>query len=285
MRGDGVLGIMKRFTETNKWTDPWFRRLSGSAKLLWFYLTDNCNAIGLIDLDFAFVSNDCGQPIEEKHLAELGDRVQLLDGKKVFIPRFIGFQYGELSPNCLPHKTILKLAALHKITQHGPHYYYPSSALLEPLRVNPSDTLLAPFSYPQEKTRKEKTGKEEGVQGETDRLALVAELHRIWQERTGFEAKQMTYERMWVDFLDAGHRKADLELVIERSKVLNNDRDAKYHAPLELGRLISDLTKFSDRLMAAKAWVKAGRPLESRKESNEETPRVIPKSEWVRNAL
>lgn len=156
---------MKRFTETNKWTDPWFRRLSGSAKLLWFYLTDNCNAIGLIDLDFAFASNDCAQPIEEKHLAELGDRVQLLQENKVFLPMFIGSQYGELSPKCLPHKSILKLAALHKITKHGHRYKFPNHSSM----VSEEITLPEPFSHPQEKTSMEKKGGE-GVQGEPSRL-------------------------------------------------------------------------------------------------------------------
>lgn len=132
---------MKRFTETNKWSDPWFRALSGPAKLLWIYLTDHCDQIGLVALNLKFVSQDCGLPIKEKHLAELKDRLEAMDGGRYFIPKFIHFQYGELSADCPPHRTILKLVSIHNLTRSGLEYHYPNSY--------PTDS---------HKTRQDKTG-------------------------------------------------------------------------------------------------------------------------------
>lgn len=97
-----------------------------------------------------------------------------------------------------------------------------------------------------------------------DFISLIPELHQIWQERTGLEAKLPVYERDWYGFLNVGWRKAELELVIEHSKVLNKGRDEQYHAPLALGKLI-DPRKFADRLQEAQAWEKAGRPLDFKK--------------------
>lgn len=121
---------MKRFTETEKWRDPWFINLSGHAKLLWVYLTENCDKIGLIHIDFRLVTRDCRLPINEKHITELGDRVQALSKGRYFLPKFVAFQYGELSPDCHPHRSILKLIQLHNLTRVGMAYRYPTVTLL-----------------------------------------------------------------------------------------------------------------------------------------------------------
>src|SRR5215831_2721777 len=113
-------------TETEKWTDPWFRRLSPTAKLLWLYLTDNCDRTGLIDLDFEAVSFFTRTKINEKHLAELGDRTQRTPDGKVFIPTFIVFQYGNLSKACPAHERVLKLVEERNLTRNGKSYQYPN---------------------------------------------------------------------------------------------------------------------------------------------------------------
>jgi hypothetical protein len=40
-----------RFTETEKWNDPWFRKLTPAAKCLWEYMRDNCNDAGILEWD------------------------------------------------------------------------------------------------------------------------------------------------------------------------------------------------------------------------------------------
>jgi hypothetical protein len=40
---------VKRFTETNKWRDPWFQSLPVNSKVLFLYLVDNCNNAGFIE--------------------------------------------------------------------------------------------------------------------------------------------------------------------------------------------------------------------------------------------
>ena len=41
-----------RFTETAKWADPWFRKLTPKAKATWEYLRDNCDSAGVLEFDF-----------------------------------------------------------------------------------------------------------------------------------------------------------------------------------------------------------------------------------------
>lgn len=42
---------MKRFTETTKWDDPWFRGLTGPQKLVFMYVCDRCNNAGFWEAD------------------------------------------------------------------------------------------------------------------------------------------------------------------------------------------------------------------------------------------
>lgn len=42
---------MRRFTETQKWDDPWFRELAGSHKLVFLYILDRCNNAGFWEVD------------------------------------------------------------------------------------------------------------------------------------------------------------------------------------------------------------------------------------------
>jgi hypothetical protein len=120
---------VKRFVVTTRWSDPWFRRLSPVAKLLWSYLTDHCDCVGLIDLDVESAAFHIGAPVQEKHLTELSSRLQRTIDGKLFIPRFIPFQYGTLSETCPAHKPVLKLVHLRQLSTDGTGYQYPNATL------------------------------------------------------------------------------------------------------------------------------------------------------------
>ncbi len=106
---------MKRFTETTKWSDPWFRRLPPRLKCLWQHLVDNCDAAGVIDPDWELLSFQIGESVSLADLAEFGERIVSLPGTKIWIRQFIEFQYGRLSEECSAHKPVLRAIALHSL--------------------------------------------------------------------------------------------------------------------------------------------------------------------------
>lgn len=57
---------MKRFTETDKWHDPWFRKLNGPEKLVFIFLIENCNNAGFYEWDGSHVAYLTG--LEVKHV-------------------------------------------------------------------------------------------------------------------------------------------------------------------------------------------------------------------------
>lgn len=105
---------MKRFTETQKWEDPWFRRLPMEMKLLWQWLCDRCDNAGVIDPDIELASFQIGYQYPMDSLSKFDGRLVQIAGGKWFIPKFIEFQYGRLSEECKAHNPIF--ASLEK---HG----------------------------------------------------------------------------------------------------------------------------------------------------------------------
>ncbi len=106
---------MKRFTETLKWNDPWFRKLKPEAKLLWYWILDNCDAAGVIEPDMELATFQIGMPMGIDTLSQLGDRVEKLTDTKFKVSKFITFQYGELSRECRAHNAVFQSLERHSI--------------------------------------------------------------------------------------------------------------------------------------------------------------------------
>ena len=112
---------MKRFTEADKWLDPWFRQLTPTGKVFWLFLLDSCDIAGVWERDDAFFQFVSGSMVEvDAHIEELGDRVVVLDASKILIPKFVLFQQGgELKESKPFHRGILKTLQKHHLEQDG----------------------------------------------------------------------------------------------------------------------------------------------------------------------
>jgi hypothetical protein len=101
---------MKRFTETVKWDDPWFAELSLPFKVAWLYICDRCDLAGVWNVNMGLLNYQCGTEINlEQLLATLGDeRAVRVAPDKIWLPKFISFQYGSLTADCKPHRPVIK---------------------------------------------------------------------------------------------------------------------------------------------------------------------------------
>lgn len=116
---------MKRFTETTRWIDPWFRKLPPLAKLLWCYLCDNCDGAGIIELDIDAAAFSVGDKLDESQISAIGDRIDRKDGK-ILIRKFVQFQYGELTPECNAHKPVIAIIAKYGLVRDDKGYRFPT---------------------------------------------------------------------------------------------------------------------------------------------------------------
>jgi hypothetical protein len=99
--------MSKRFTSTEKWSDPWFRKLSPKHKCFWDWLCAQCDIAGTIDPDYDLASFQIGDVVSENDIELFGDRVSKLKNGRLFLTKFIEFQYGKLSLECNAHRPIL----------------------------------------------------------------------------------------------------------------------------------------------------------------------------------
>ena len=141
---------MKRFTETLKWDDPWFRSLAGAHKLIFLYVIDRCNNAGFWEVDedaLAFHTK-----LEPKHIhgawAALERGLSSASGW-VWVRNFLRHQKNDvLNPENPAHRQIIALIkdqsarfsecsgfqSLHESTKgHGSPLQGASKGLLSPI--------------------------------------------------------------------------------------------------------------------------------------------------------
>lgn len=109
--------MAKRFSDSDKWRKPWFRKLKPVYKLLWMYILDNCDHAGVWHVDFDAVAFHIGEDVEPSEATEhLKSQILAFDnGKKWFIVGFVDFQYsGKLNPENRSH-----LSVINVLTKYG----------------------------------------------------------------------------------------------------------------------------------------------------------------------
>lgn len=102
--------MAKRFTEVEKWKDPWFSNLTNDEKIIWLYLLDDCNHAGIWKVNLRRLNFECYTNVSLDDLRNLlGDRIVELSDEKWFIPKFVTFQYSNLNSKSKPILSVVDL--------------------------------------------------------------------------------------------------------------------------------------------------------------------------------
>jgi len=129
----------RRDTTTEKWDEKWFRQLSVNAKLMYFFLQENCDIAGFIKVDFEVwsVKTKMSEEVMLDSLKELG--ADAMTRKEViWLPNFIESQRnGKLSVRNNCHLGIIKRLKEQK------SLFPEVKTLLRPLG-DPSEGLVRP---------------------------------------------------------------------------------------------------------------------------------------------
>ena len=100
--------MSKRFTDTEKWKKAWYRELGPALRDLRQYLLDSCDHAGVWEVDLATARHFTGSAVSLDDVqAAFRGRAVPVGPDKLFFPDFVEFQYGELSEESKPHKSVI----------------------------------------------------------------------------------------------------------------------------------------------------------------------------------
>ncbi|UXO94092.1 hypothetical protein Pan5_50 [Pseudanabaena phage Pan5] len=112
--------MAKRMTDTEKWKKPFLKGLPPEYKLLWFYILDDCDHVGIWQVDMEVAEIRLGVKLsEEKARGLFKEKVVAFDnGTKWFIPDFIDFQYGVLTEKNKMYNPVLSVLKKYNLMGH-----------------------------------------------------------------------------------------------------------------------------------------------------------------------
>lgn len=162
----------KRFTEINIWEDPVFMELSAIQKLLWFFINDHCDNIGVwtpnpklaaFNLD---IEGDSRQFLDDFLQAINTDEkiIYVMSSGDWLITNFVKFQYCQKKPlheNNPAHKSYLQLIKDRNLSEWF-YVNYPNTlpeSFIEQHFKNSKRPLRDPFETYKEKDKDTDTDK------------------------------------------------------------------------------------------------------------------------------
>lgn len=116
--------MKKRFTDCDKWDDPWYQDLPPDYKALWDYICAKCDNAGVWKVNLG-LANYLIKPIavitEQSALDFFNldkERIQVIRKHYWHIIGFVEFQYGpKLSDKSAPHRQVLSLIESHGLNE------------------------------------------------------------------------------------------------------------------------------------------------------------------------
>jgi len=193
--------MAKRFTDSEKWEDPFFTNLTNDEKVIWIYLLDHCDNAGVLKINIKNINYFCSTNITVEDLFIIFQgRLTRISVDTCIINKFCTFQYGPdflNSSNKAVQSAIKKLVELDIVQQTGSTY-----------------TLSIGYQYPID-TPKEKEKEKEQVKEEVKEQVKVQVEDRITEEMKSIMKK---YERQGWNSLSP----KEAAIMYEVKDILNN---------------------------------------------------------------
>ena len=164
----------KRFTDIEKWKDPFFEELTPEYKLIYLYLLDDCDNAGIWNKSMKRLNYSCGTNItDEELMSTFSDRLIRVNPDVCIVSKFMYFQYGK---DWLTSNNKAVISARNKLT------------LIDSLSIPyqyPNDTLSIPYSYPIDRAKDK----------DKDKIKDKDTVKVKFQEKDKFKSKELEKDK------------------------------------------------------------------------------------------
>lgn len=130
--------MKKRFTDCDKWDDPWFRKLSPINKVIIDFLQNKCDQAGFWKIDKELCAVYVGAEFDATEFLKAvnyeKERIRVHDEHWQLLG-FIEFQNKNLSKDCNAHKPIFDYLEFYKKKGYNIGYTYPTPTLPHTLDI------------------------------------------------------------------------------------------------------------------------------------------------------
>lgn len=110
----------KRFTDAEKYGDPWFTDLNAKMKSVYLYILDTCDCAGVWKSNFKMIKTHWEISVTHEDMLCLAPKVERISSENYLVLNFIRFQYGDnLNLNSNITKGILKSIEYNNIQSKG----------------------------------------------------------------------------------------------------------------------------------------------------------------------
>lgn len=122
--------MAKRLADTAKHKDPWWKSLSTNHKILFDFMSLDCDHAGFWKVNFDTFDLLYKIKMSTEDMPAFGKKIIRIDEETYFLTSFIKVQYGALNPNNNAHSGVLKLLDYYNI-ETSP-YLAPPKKLISP---------------------------------------------------------------------------------------------------------------------------------------------------------
>lgn len=106
---------MKRFSDSERFDDPWYCDLPVAMKVAWELVRAKCDHAGVWKPNFRLANFQIGEDVDWEKFRELcGDRIKTIPTGWLIVD-FVKMQCGELSEDCRAHIPVIKKLREHNL--------------------------------------------------------------------------------------------------------------------------------------------------------------------------
>lgn len=145
--------MAKRLTDSEKWKDPWFKKLKGEMQLFWLFVLDTCDHAGIWKDQLDDFNRITGSILGyEKIIENFKGRMIPINDDTFLIPKFIMFQYTNFNADRNnAHKGVARSLDGFGITYDQVYSFVRSEKTSFVNLISQNEPLVSPSEGPQDK--------------------------------------------------------------------------------------------------------------------------------------